>query len=53
LSIRNFGRRQYEELRERLDELGILETAALLPQARPEPPNLKELLRRWKESLGD
>ncbi len=58
LALRNFGRKQYEELRERLDELGILEAGALLPgdllpQAPPEPPNLKELLRRWEESLGD
>jgi hypothetical protein len=58
LSLRNFGQNSYDELRERLDELGILKAEAplpgdLLPHAPAEPTNLKELLRRWKESLSD
>ena len=50
LSLRNFGPKEYDELRERLDEFGILEVTAPLPQTLPD---MEERLRRWRDTLGD
>lgn len=56
LSLQNFGRKSYDELRDRLDELGILDSREALPQdtgggVRPwvppdDYPDTKQFLRR-------
>lgn len=51
LSIRNLGRRSYDELRERMDEFGILDAAHSLPvivadagaKADPSPPDVSRM----------
>jgi hypothetical protein len=39
LSLRNFGQKEYDELRERLDELGILGSREALPVGTGHPPS--------------
>ncbi len=46
LELRNFGRKCYDELRDRLDEYGIVDMRTPLPQTSTE---MKERVRRWKE----
>ena len=56
LSLQNFGRKSYDELRERLDQLGILKASAPLPQPLPDMetlPDVAERIRRWRETLDE